>query len=153
VEDRIRCGKDTGFGRFPSRVFAINAAWLQLALTAIGRLAWTQLLTLDGELAAARTQEAALPTPARRRPHHPQRPKDQAAHRRNLALGNGSSRRLHPPARTATARDLKPPPPTRPASRSNPATGRATIMTRPPTTPKRSARRPARSPASWKTGA
>jgi hypothetical protein len=27
VEDRIRCGKDTGYGRFPSRTFAINAAW------------------------------------------------------------------------------------------------------------------------------
>ncbi|MER6327716.1 IS1380 family transposase, partial [Streptomyces coelicoflavus] len=53
VEDRIRCGKDTGFGRFPSRVFAINAAWLQLALTAIDLLAWTQLLLLDGDLAAA----------------------------------------------------------------------------------------------------
>jgi hypothetical protein len=26
VEDRIRCGKDTGFGRFPSRQFAINKA-------------------------------------------------------------------------------------------------------------------------------
>ena len=53
VEDRIRCGKDTGFGHFPSRVFAINAAWLQLALTAIDLLAWTQHLLLDGELAAA----------------------------------------------------------------------------------------------------
>jgi hypothetical protein len=53
VEDRIRCGKDTGFGRFPSRTFAINAAWLQLALTGIDLLAWTQLLLLDGELAAA----------------------------------------------------------------------------------------------------
>jgi hypothetical protein len=31
VEDRIRCGNDTGIGRFPSRVFAINAAWLELA--------------------------------------------------------------------------------------------------------------------------
>jgi hypothetical protein len=39
VEDRIRCGKDTGFGRFPSRVFAINRAWLQLALTGIDLLA------------------------------------------------------------------------------------------------------------------
>jgi hypothetical protein len=53
VEDRIRCGKDTGFGRFPSRVFAINAAWLELALTACDLLAWTQLLLLDGELATA----------------------------------------------------------------------------------------------------
>jgi hypothetical protein len=54
VEDPIRTGKDTGFGRFPSRVFAINAAWLQLALTGIDLLAWTQqLLLLHGELAAA----------------------------------------------------------------------------------------------------
>jgi hypothetical protein len=53
VEDRIRTGKDTGFGRFPSRVFAINAAWLQLALTGIDLLAWTQMLLLNGELATA----------------------------------------------------------------------------------------------------
>lgn len=53
VEDRIRCGKDTGFGRFPSRVFAINQAWLELALTGIDLIAWTQHLLLDGDLAAA----------------------------------------------------------------------------------------------------
>ncbi len=53
VEDRIRTGKDTGFGRFPSRVFAINQAWLELALTGIDLLSWTQHLLLDGELAAA----------------------------------------------------------------------------------------------------
>jgi hypothetical protein len=53
VEDRIRTGKDTGFGRFPSRVFAINAAWLELALAAIDLIAWTQHLLLDGGLAAA----------------------------------------------------------------------------------------------------
>jgi hypothetical protein len=53
VEDRIRTGKDSGFGRFPSRVFAINAAWLELALTGIDLLAWTQHLLLDGDLAAA----------------------------------------------------------------------------------------------------
>lgn len=44
---------DTGFGRFPSRVFAINAAWLELALTSIDLLAWTQHLLLDDELAVA----------------------------------------------------------------------------------------------------
>jgi Transposase DDE domain group 1 len=53
VEDRIRTGKDTGFGHFPSRVFAINQAWLQLALVGIDLLAWTQILLLDGNLAAA----------------------------------------------------------------------------------------------------
>jgi hypothetical protein len=53
VEDRIRCGKDSGFGRFPSRVFTINAAWLELALAAIDLTAWAQILLLDGELAKA----------------------------------------------------------------------------------------------------
>jgi hypothetical protein len=53
VEDRIRTGKDTGFGRFPSRVFTINQAWLQLALTGIDLLAWIQTLLLDGDLARA----------------------------------------------------------------------------------------------------
>jgi Transposase DDE domain group 1 len=53
VEDRIRCGKDTGFGRFPSRQFNINAAWLELALAGIDLLAWTRMLLLDGEHALA----------------------------------------------------------------------------------------------------
>ncbi|KUL27573.1 IS1380 family transposase [Actinoplanes awajinensis] len=53
VEDKIRTGKNTGFGRFPSRVFAINQAWLQVALTGIDLLAWTQALLLDGDLATA----------------------------------------------------------------------------------------------------
>ena len=53
VEDRIRTGKDTGFGRFPSRVFAINQTWLELALIGIDLLAWTQTLLLDGDLADA----------------------------------------------------------------------------------------------------
>ena len=53
VEDRIRCGKTTGFGRFPSRQFTINQAWLELALTGIDLLAWTRHLLLDGALAVA----------------------------------------------------------------------------------------------------
>ncbi|MEU0120072.1 IS1380 family transposase [Streptomyces bobili] len=53
VEDRIRCGKTTGFGRFPSRHFTLNQAWLELSLTATDLLAWTQTLLLEGELATA----------------------------------------------------------------------------------------------------
>ncbi|WP_060954453.1 IS1380 family transposase [Streptomyces hygroscopicus] len=53
VEDRIRCGKTTGIGRFPSRLFQINAAWLELSLAAVDLLAWTRALLLDGELAIA----------------------------------------------------------------------------------------------------
>ncbi|MEV7237250.1 transposase [Streptomyces sp. NPDC051020] len=51
VEDRTRCGKDTGFGRFPSQQFAVNAVWLELSLAAIDLLAWTRTLLLDGALA------------------------------------------------------------------------------------------------------
>ncbi|MET8439206.1 IS1380 family transposase [Streptomyces sp900116325] len=53
VEDHIRCGKTTGFGRFPSRHFGVNTVWLELSLTAIDLLAWARFLLLDGELAAA----------------------------------------------------------------------------------------------------
>ena len=53
VEDRIRCGKDTGIGRFPSHHFAINAVWLELSLAAADLLAWTQTMLLDGTLAKA----------------------------------------------------------------------------------------------------
>lgn len=53
VEDRIRCGKDTGFGRFPSRQFDVNAGWLELSPAAIDLLAWTRTLLLDGDLATA----------------------------------------------------------------------------------------------------
>ncbi|MGH3838366.1 MAG: IS1380 family transposase [Acidimicrobiales bacterium] len=51
VEDRIRCGKHTGLGRFPSRMFAINSVWLELALTACDLIAWTQTILLHGDLA------------------------------------------------------------------------------------------------------
>jgi Transposase DDE domain group 1 len=53
VEDRIRTGKDSGFGRFPSRQYAINQAWLELALVGIDLLAFTRTLLLDGEHALA----------------------------------------------------------------------------------------------------
>ena len=53
VEDRIRCGKDTGIGRFPSRHYAINAVWLELSLAAADLLAWAQTTLLDGTLAKA----------------------------------------------------------------------------------------------------
>jgi len=53
VEDRIRCAKDTGLGRFPSREFAINAAWLELCLAGCDLLAWARTTLLDGELGRA----------------------------------------------------------------------------------------------------
>src|SRR5712691_1387971 len=51
VEDRIRCGKDTGLRNLPFQKFQPNAAWLELALCGQDLLAWTQRLLLTGELA------------------------------------------------------------------------------------------------------
>jgi Transposase DDE domain group 1 len=53
VEDAIRTGKDTGIGRFPSRAFTVNQAWLTAAMTGQILLAWLRLLALDGDLAKA----------------------------------------------------------------------------------------------------
>ena len=53
VEDQHQAIKQTGIGRFPSREFAINQVWLQLALTAADLIAWTQTILLDGDLAKA----------------------------------------------------------------------------------------------------
>src|SRR5205823_9091742 len=53
VEDAIRTGKDTGIGKFPSHLFALNQAWLAAALIAATLLSWLKLLALDGPLAKA----------------------------------------------------------------------------------------------------
>ena len=54
VEDRVKAVKQTGMGRFPSREFAINQVWPQLAITAADLIAWTQSILLDAGLAQAR---------------------------------------------------------------------------------------------------
>lgn len=48
VEDHIRHAKDTGLGRFPSREFGINQAWLTCVMLAADLVAWTRLLALHG---------------------------------------------------------------------------------------------------------
>jgi hypothetical protein len=53
VEDCVRTGKDTGIGKLPSHLFALNTAWLAVALIAATLLAWLRLLALDGHLAKA----------------------------------------------------------------------------------------------------
>jgi len=53
VEDCVRTGKDTGIGKLPSHLFALNAAWLAAALIAATLLAWLRLLALDGPMAKA----------------------------------------------------------------------------------------------------
>ncbi len=51
VEDRIRHAKDTGLGRFPSREFTINQAWLTATTIAADLTAWTRLLAFTGDAA------------------------------------------------------------------------------------------------------
>jgi hypothetical protein len=51
VEDRIKAAKDSGLGRFPSREYAINQAWLKIVAVAADLTAWLRLLALDGDLA------------------------------------------------------------------------------------------------------
>ena len=53
VEDRIRCGKNTGLAHLPSRDYAINQAWCAAVSLACDLLAWLQLLALTGNLAKA----------------------------------------------------------------------------------------------------
>src|SRR3954451_3165563 len=57
VEDRVKAIKQTGLGRFPSREFAINQVWLQLALTAADLIAWTQTTLLAGALAKVESRQ------------------------------------------------------------------------------------------------
>ena len=53
MEDRIRCGKDTGLQNLPFREFQLNEVWLELSIIAQELIAWTKPLTLDAELARA----------------------------------------------------------------------------------------------------
>ena len=50
VEDRIREGKDTGMRNLPFPDMARNQVWLELVMAAQDLVAWTQALTLTGEL-------------------------------------------------------------------------------------------------------
>jgi hypothetical protein len=53
VEDRIRCGKDTGMRNLPHHAFEHNQTWLEISLIAQELLCWMRLLCLDGHLALA----------------------------------------------------------------------------------------------------
>ncbi|MEO3777771.1 hypothetical protein ABGB16_13185 [Micromonospora sp. B11E3] len=68
VEDRIRCAKDTGLRRPPSRELAIDRAWCTAAAIAADLIAWLQLIGLDGDLAKAEPKRLRYPDPAHRRP-------------------------------------------------------------------------------------
>lgn len=53
AELHIRDAKDSGMGNFPSRDFALNAAWLALVLVGQDLVAWARVLCLRGELQGA----------------------------------------------------------------------------------------------------
>jgi len=57
---RIRTGKDTGLGCFPSRTFAINAAWLTTVMLAADLLAWTQTILLHDQPTEAEAEPKTL---------------------------------------------------------------------------------------------
>jgi Transposase DDE domain group 1 len=60
VEDRIRAAKDTGLGRLPSREFAINSVWVQIAAIAVDLTCWLQLLAVHDAPALARAEPKLL---------------------------------------------------------------------------------------------
>jgi len=107
VEDRIRCGKDTGLGRFPSRQFAINqAANMRAQRDRPDRLDPNHPAPRRPGTRASRTKDLALPAAARRRPTRARRTQTPAQDRPDLALGTNPRTRVPSPAHTAHTRDL-----------------------------------------------
>jgi len=80
VEDRIRHAKDSGLGRFPSREYAINQAWLQVLTLAADVTAWLRLLALP------ETVKACEPKALRYRVLHVPARLARGARRRRLRL-------------------------------------------------------------------
>jgi hypothetical protein len=60
VEDRIRCGKDTGLRNLPCHRFDQNQAWIELALTAADLLTWSQALCFTDADDLARAEPATF---------------------------------------------------------------------------------------------
>jgi hypothetical protein len=123
AERAICDAKDLGLANLPSASFAINQAWLAIVGMAQDLLAWARHLTLDGDLARAEPKTAPLLPPACRRPARHQQPAPHTPHRRGLALGRRSRRRLRPAPRP-TAPSLNPA--TRDHRRSQPKPRRPT---------------------------
>jgi hypothetical protein len=83
VEDRIRHAKDSGLGRFPSRAFTINQAWLAAVTIAADLVAWTRLLALAGD---AHVLAACEPKALRYRLLHVPARLTRSARRRRLRV-------------------------------------------------------------------
>ena len=110
AEDRIRAAKQTGLENLPvprvrpqrrlARALADRPGPDRLDPTARARRRARHL----------RTQDAALPAAAHRRPTRLPRPPRDPAPATRLALGRRARRRLRPPRRAPTTRALTPPP-------------------------------------------
>jgi len=113
VEDRIRAAKQTGLEKLPFRDFAPNEVWLELVLIAQELIFYTQTLSLEGELAPLRAEDAALPAAARRGAPGLPRPPGAPAPAALLAMGGRAGRRLRPARRAPGALRPRRPAPTR----------------------------------------
>lgn len=60
VEDRIREAKHTGLRNLPCHDFTANQAWLQIVLTAVDLVAWTQLIAFPDNAELARCEIATF---------------------------------------------------------------------------------------------
>ncbi len=106
AENLIRGAKQTGLENLPFREFALNAVWLELSLIAQDLIAWTQRLCLDRRARDLRTESAALPAAAHRRPALLPRPPRGPAPPSELAMGQRARRRVRPATRAAIPRRL-----------------------------------------------
>ncbi len=95
VETRIRHAKDTGIGRFPSREYAINQAWLIATSIAADLIAWLRAARPAREAEGLRAESVAVPLPARPGPPGPRRPTTPPAVPGHVALGRGRPDRVH----------------------------------------------------------
>ena len=95
VEDRIRDDKDTGLSKFPFKQFALNQVWLEIVLLAHDLIVWTPSVAARRRARQSRTEAAALPAAACRRPPRVLRTPREAASPTRVALGQRAARRLH----------------------------------------------------------
>ena len=107
VETRIRHAKDTGIGRFPSREYAINQAWLIATSIAADLIAWLRLLALPAKLTACEPKALRyrlLHVPARLTHGARKRHTPVPGH---MALGQGRPVRVHRDPRPDPVADLR----------------------------------------------
>jgi hypothetical protein len=100
VEDRIRCAKDTGMGRLPSREMAIQCRLARTGPRRHGphRLAANQPPHRPPDTGQSGAENVAVQAVTHRSPDHPRWSANLPQPRPILALGHRDSRCLRPPA-------------------------------------------------------